>query len=170
MPLSRRSFLAALAALPAAGCGYQLGGTNDRSLYRRDIQTVAVPVFGNRTFRRGLEAELTKAIILQIDRRSPYKVVPIDRADTILEGEITDANLTTLSPDAYTGLPQEQSYNVTISFTWKNLRTGAILAQRKQFDQHDSFYPNLGEDQSVGATSSLEHLALGVVETMQADW
>ena len=67
------------AAVPA---GYQW-----KSLYREDIQTVAVPVFVNRTFRRGVESKLTQSIIQQMEEHTPYKVVPRDRADTVLEGD-----------------------------------------------------------------------------------
>jgi hypothetical protein len=83
---------------------------------------------------------------------------------------ITDANTTTLSDDSYTGLPQEQSYNITVSFTWKNLRTGQIYTQRRNFDQHTSFFPTLGEADSIGARDAVQHLALGIVQEMQADW
>ena len=59
------------------GCGYQQqGGRSDRnispgyqwhSLYREDIQTVAVPVFTNISYRRGIEISLSKAIIQDIE-------------------------------------------------------------------------------------------------------
>jgi len=161
------------------GCGYQIAGVGDpdpktgyqwRSLYRQDVQTVAVPVFTNRTFHQGLESDLTTSVIQQLEEHSPYKVVPADRADTILEGVITDATTTTLSDDIYTGLPQEQSYNITVSFTWKNLRTGQIYTQRRDFDQHTSFFPTLGEAVSLGEKDAAQKLATGIVQEMQADW
>ena len=150
---------------PDPKSGYQW-----HSLYREDVQTVAVPVFVNRTFRRGLEAQLTTSVIQQLEEHSPYKVVPADRADTILEGVITDANTTTLSTDNYTGLPQEQSYNITVSFTWKNLRTGQVYTQRRNFDQHTSFFPTLGEAASIGSKDAVQRLATGIIQEMQADW
>ena len=162
-----------------SGCGYQAAGVGDpeastgyqwKSLYRGDVQTVAVPVFVNTTYRQGLEAQLTGSIVRQLELHSPYKVVPIDRADTVLEGTITGADTTTLSQDSYTGLPQEQSYNITVSFTWKNLRTGTIYAQRRDFQQHTSYYATLGEDQSLGAADAVQRLALGITQEMQADW
>ncbi len=177
-PLSGCSACCVLAPC-SRGCGYQAAGVGDpdpksgyqwRSLYREDVQTVAVPVFANRTFRRGLESDLTTAVIQQLEEHSPYKVVPADRADTVLEGVITDADTTTLSTDTYTGLPQEQSYNITVSFTWKNLRTGQVYAQRRDYDQHTSYYPTLGEPTSIGSTDAAQHLATGIVQEMQADW
>jgi Lipopolysaccharide-assembly len=154
----------------AGGCGYQMMGVNHASLYRQDIQTVAVPIFLNRTYRQGLETELTKSIIQQLEEHSPYKVVPKDRADTILEGEIVTAPIDLLNPDSTTGLPQEQQYTLVINFVWKNLRTGDILVQRRNFDQRESFFPTLGESASVGSTNTIQQLALAVVNEMQADW
>ncbi|HEY0008172.1 MAG TPA: hypothetical protein VGB55_05580, partial [Tepidisphaeraceae bacterium] len=72
--------LIALCAL--AGCGsYQQSGTAARggyqwtALHRQDVQTVAVPIFTNTDFARGDEFALTKALVTQIEQRTPYKVV-----------------------------------------------------------------------------------------------
>jgi hypothetical protein len=162
-----------------AGCGYQQQGVDNasntpgyqwHSLYRQDIQTVAVPVFTNRTYRRGIEAELTKSIIQQMEEHTPYKVVSKEKADTILEGEIVAAQTNTLSTDIQTGLPQEQIYSIVVSFTWKNLRTGDILVQRRNFDQRSNFVPFLGESASVGSTNAIQQLALGIVQELGAEW
>jgi hypothetical protein len=165
--------------LPLPGCGYQQTGVDNanntpgyqwHSLYRQDIQTVAVPVFVNRTFRRGLENELTKSIIEQMEEHTPYKVVPKERADTILEGEIVAAQVNTISTDITTGLPQEQLYTIVVSFTWKNLRTGDILVQRRNFDQRANFVPTLGESSSLASTNAIQQLGLGIVEELSAEW
>ena len=67
-----------------AGCGYSRPGDYDHptksgyqwhSLYREDVQTVAVPIFTNREYRRGVEFSLSKAVINQLEAHSPYKVV-----------------------------------------------------------------------------------------------
>jgi hypothetical protein len=167
-----------LAFFPA-GCGYQQTGVDNanntpgyqwHSLYRQDFQTVAVPVFVNRTYRRGLENELTKTIIEQMEEHTPYKVVSKEKADTILEGEIVAAQVNTVSTDIETGLPQEQLYTIVVSFTWKNLRTGDILVQRRNFNQQSNFVPFLGESSSVGSTNAIQQLALAVVQELQADW
>jgi hypothetical protein len=162
----------------AGGCGYQQSGVYEHeapgyqwhSLYREDIQTVAVPVFTNRSYRHGDEIELTKAIIKEMEAHTPYKVVSSQRADTILEGEITDAHTATLNDDPLTGLPQTQVYTVIVNFTWKNLRTGQILTERHGFAQKGTYYPTLGEGTPVGAQAAIERLALDIVQELQADW
>ena len=180
MKCRRRPALLALLtgaiALAAAGCGYNQGnrahssGYQWRPLYRDDVRTVAVPTFTNRSFRRGVEFALSRAIINQLEATSPYKVVPRARADTVLEGEILDINLRTLSPDVRTGLPQEQLYIVRVNFTWKDLRTGKILAERRRFEQSTTYYPTLGEGEFVGSQQNVERLALAIVQELQADW
>jgi hypothetical protein len=173
--------------LGVAGCGYGrsgeaadgegssagsggVAGYHWKSLYRDDVRTVAVPIFANKSFRRGVEFALSKAIVNQLEAQSPYKVVPRDRADTILEGEITDIVLRTYSQDPRTAIPQEQLYLVRINFTWKDLRTGKVLVERRRFEQSSTYYPTLGEGQFVGSQENVERLALAIVQEMQADW
>lgn len=165
--------------LLAGGCGYQQSGDYTAapksgykwaSLYREDIQTVAVPIFTNKDFRRGVEFKLTSALIKQMEANTPYRVAPQERADTVLEGEITKIDLSTMSRDVRTNIPQEQLYVVTINFRWKDLRSGRILVERRNFQQTASFYPTVGEGEFVGSQSSVERLAQAIVQEMQADW
>jgi outer membrane lipopolysaccharide assembly protein LptE/RlpB len=173
----------ALAMLPClmamAGCGYQQAGNYDQplkgnyqwhSLYREDVQTVAVPIFGNRDFRRGVEFALSKAVVNELEAHSPYKVVSRERADTVLEGEIAKVDVNTLSRTYREGVPQEQLMVLTVNFTWKDLRTGRILLERKNFQQTATFYPTLREGEFVGSQEAVEKLALGIVQEMQAEW
>ena len=162
-----------------AGCGYQQSGSMDTSgkssykwssLYREDIATVAVPIFTNRDFRRGTEFSLTSAIIKQMEAHSPYRVAPRERADTLLEGEIVSVDLSTLSRDVRTNIPQEQLYVMTVNFRWTDLRSGRILLERQNYQQTAPFYGPLGEGEFVGSQSAVERLALAIVQEMQADW
>lgn len=164
------------AALLAAGCGYQISGTpgNDsyagRTLFRDDVKTVAVPIFANKTYFQGVEFALSKALENQIESKSPYKVVPRDRADTLLEGEVTNIRVRTISNDRVSAVPQEQLYIVSVDFRWKDLRTGKILVQRRDFEQTAPWYPTLGEGQFYGNQQNIERLALAIVDELQADW
>src|SRR5688572_17628122 len=96
------------------------GGYQWRSVYREDVRTVAVPIFTNRTFAQGAEFTLSKAIVTEIEAHTPYKVVSREHADTVLEGEITNVTLRTISSDARSSLPQEQLYRVRVNFLWKD--------------------------------------------------
>jgi hypothetical protein len=180
VPTAVAAGLALAFAAAAAGCGYSQSefpsesrqaaeGYRWRSLYREDVRTVAVPIFTNRSFERNVEFHLSKAVVSYLESSTPYKVVPKERADTILEGEITRADIETVS-NAPTAIPQEQLLTVRVNFTWKDLRTGRILAERRGFEQSGPYYPTLGEGRFVGAQQNVERLAIAIVQELQADW
>jgi len=167
------------ALLLAAGCGYNQSGSSRNklesgyhwnSLYREDVQTVAVPIFTNREYRRGLEFRLTEAVIKQLEARAPYKVVSRERADTILEGEVTSMTLGTISRDWETNLPRETQITLQVDFVWKDLRSGRILCQRKGLQMATVYYQTLGEGEFVGSQETIERMAYAIVQELQADW
>jgi len=166
-------------ALLLSGCGYNQqgsdknkleGGYRWNSLYREDVQTVAVPIFTNKDFRRGVEFRLTEAVQKQLELHAPYKVVDRERADTVLEGQITEIRSVTLSKDYRTALPREQMITLTVDLIWKDLRNGRILCQRKGLTQSGVYIENLGEGEFVGAQDAIERFALAIVQELQADW
>ena len=180
-PMTRRRTPAVLSiALLAAGCGYSSSGTGAGgeapsgytwgTTFRKDVRTVAIPAFGTKSFQRGDEVMLTQALVAQIESRTPYKVVPADRADTILEGVVTTAGTGTVSVSPFNALPQEQTYTMSVDFTWKDLRTGQILVERRNFDQSTTYYPTLGEGRFVGKQQVAEALAGSIVNELQGDW
>jgi len=169
--------LLATMAIAAAGCGYQHNGSMDNSngytmhtLYRDDVHTVAVPIFGNRTYWRGVEFSLSKAVVNELEAQTPYKVAERASADTVLDGEIEGVFVHTISNSPTTSEPQEQVYDVMVNFTWTDLRTGKILVHRQRFTQTAPYYPTLGESRFVGSQLNVERLAIAIVEEMQADW
>lgn len=176
MAKSSRTFLPLLLTAMllgiVGGCGYrnvdaEAGGAG---LWRSDITTVAVPTFDTTSFRRYDELRLTKAIGTEIESRTPYKIAPQDRADTVLEGRIIDSRVLTASRNRLNAVPQEQIYVVTVDFTWKDLRNGRILVDRRNFEASAPYYPYLGESADMGSYLSVEDLAAAIVSELQADW
>jgi hypothetical protein len=148
----------------AAGCSY-----STRPLYSPAYRTVSVPVFGNKSFRRGWEERLTEAIKKNIESRTPYKVVPQGKADTILSGEIIDDSKTVLTRRLGTLLPRESQFTVLVNFTWKD-RTGRTLVERKEFNRAATEIPQLGERAEDAEQWAIERLAAAIVDQMQAEW
>jgi hypothetical protein len=169
-----RGFAAILLLMILAGCGYSNGGEskgyNWSSVYRKDVSTVAVPIFTSTSYARGVEFSLSKAIVNQIEANTPYKVVPRERADTILEGEIVSVHVNTISEDRLAAIPQEQLLDITVNFTWKDLRTGQVLVSRRGWEQTATYYPTLGEGRWTGTQAAAEKLALAIVHELQSDW
>lgn len=156
--------------LAFGGCGYSQGGYRSGSTFREGVRTVAVPAFGTRSFQRDDEVMLTQAIVAQIESRTPYKVVPRERADTILEGVVVSAGSGTVNVSPFNALPQEATYTMSVDFTWRDLRTGQILVTRKNFDQTSTYYPSLGDGRSAGKQQAAEGLAASIVNEMQGEW
>src|SRR5262249_47485115 len=93
-PRRRRLWLSALVCAAALGLASCEGGGNFTVLgyttapnYDLRFRTVRVPIFQNRTFRRGVEFELTQTVVDAIGQYTPYTVVSANcDADTELSG------------------------------------------------------------------------------------
>ena len=94
-----RSFMgigAYLASLSLVGCGYQFAGRSDS--FPKDIRSVYVESFLNRTRDVGLGAEITTALRSELYRRGELQLVDQpDRADGILSGTVRSFDTLTAS-------------------------------------------------------------------------
>ncbi len=156
-----------------AGCsdnpqdGYSFATT-----HRTDVTSIAVPMFGNNTQTYGLEQELTAAVVSELRRTTPYKILDVDAAQTQLTGTITDSKLRKLSTARDTGLSETLAVELTVEFSWKNTRTGKVLVARRNFVSSESFTPSrgVGERIEVGQNASISKLARDIVAEMRSGW
>lgn len=163
----------ALLTLGIAACasdptqGYVWSGT-----YSGDIRTVSVPIFQNSTFSRGLEVQLTDAIIKEIQSRTPWRVVTPSQANATLSGAITESRLRELSSGRDTGLVQEQGVQLTVQFDFKDNRTGRVLVSRRNFTASDVFIPaeRLNERLETGEHGAVARLARDIVSELRSAW
>lgn len=146
MPKHVRIPLLALPLLLAAlvGCqngtptlfGYQVGAD---ALYDPCYKTVYVPMFHNRAFQtmpyRGLEAEITQAVVREIGAKTRLRVVSDpEKADTELIGVIVGIDKQLLNRNQQNTL-REGEIIVSIDVVWRDLRTGRNLsAPRRHVD------------------------------------
>jgi len=78
------------------GCGYQFAGRSD--LFPKDIRSVYVEPFLNRTRDVGIDQELTSALRSEFYRRGELQVVDqVDQADAILSGVVRTFDSVTAS-------------------------------------------------------------------------
>jgi hypothetical protein len=97
--------------------------------YDCSIHTVRVPIFDNRTFRRGLEFQLTEAVVREINAKTPYRVVGCDQpADTELRGRIIGGTKGILNLNQLAEI-REAETAVTVELSWIDLRTGEVLSR-----------------------------------------
>jgi hypothetical protein len=99
LPQARRIFdprCTYLAFLCLLGCGYQFAGRSE--LFPKDVRSVYVEPFLNRTRDVGLEHEMTTALRSELYRRGELQVVDVpDQADAILSGVVRIFDSTTAS-------------------------------------------------------------------------
>lgn len=92
------------------------------------IETVAVPVFENRTFTYGIEQELTQAVIEELLTNSPLGVEDEDEADALL----------VVSIERY--YTQAKSYDVDESVKERQLTVEIELTFRDLADKRDLWH------------------------------
>ena len=106
----------------SAFCGCSgISGYSNESLYQSDIESVYVEMFESRSFRRGVEYELTDAVAKRIEAETPYKIVTNrNRADSIISGEIRSLGEFSLSTERETGRVLEKELQMIAVVNWKN--------------------------------------------------
>jgi hypothetical protein len=107
-------------------------GYSTQPNYDTSIRTVRVPIFKNLTQRRGLEFDLTNAIVREIELKTPYKVVGANcDADTELTGSIFSYNKNILNRNQLNEV-REAETTLSVEVAWKDLRTGEILTRPRR--------------------------------------
>ena len=83
----KNSTTAALACLGLSGClGYHIGPA--KPYYLRDIHTIAIPTFTNKTLIPRVEVLVTDTVIKQFQQDGTYRIASGESADATLKGEI----------------------------------------------------------------------------------
>jgi hypothetical protein len=133
---------------------------------------VAVPLFENRSFYRDLERDVSEALIRELELRTPYKVVPVDRADTVLKGTITAVDQSRMSRRPDGGLPQEEELRIRVNFEWQDLRRAKLLRERRGFSAVGRYVPaiEVGEPYQLAAHRAAQDLARAIVAAMGESW
>ena len=162
----------ALAPLP--GCAKDpRQGYSVESTFPRDVSTVWIPVFKNLSTTPGIEAELTEAVIKELQSGSDLRIVSEQsNADSTLAAVITSAAMRRMNVRSGTGLIQELAYQITIDFNWRDERSGKMLSARRNFTGTDTFIPatGVGERIETGQHATIQRLAKDVVAQMRAGW
>ena len=150
-----------------AGCGY-----SQREPFPEGYASVAVPIFENRSFERGVAFDLSEALTKEIQARTPYAVARTAAADTVLEGEITRFERDLLSRRQVAGVPQEIEVTVRVDFVWRDADTGEAIVERRGFAAVGRHVPTapVGEPVEIATRSAVQRLARDIVTAMRADW
>jgi hypothetical protein len=149
-----------------AGCR----GYSNSWLHRQDVDTVYVEMFDTDSFRRGYEFKLTDAICKRIEAQTPYKIVS-DRnvADTILGGSMS-VGVGVLAGERWTGQPLENEALISVTVTWKNLKTGQVLVDNETVYGSASYSSQMGQTVDYSVNQAVNKAAQKVVELMEQPW
>jgi len=79
-----------LALFLLTGCGYQLGEIRPTPM--RNVRTLAVSTFENRTYRPRVEALLADTLVKRLQQDGTYRIVDESRADATLSATLVSAN------------------------------------------------------------------------------
>ena len=146
----QRSILVLLAILLVGGCGYSLRGN-----LPGHIQTVAVPVFVNKTQHPAVENALTSAVVDAFVTSGRLKVVRPEDADSIFEGEIVGYEVDSISFDRQANV-REYRLTVTLNLRFRDARRNEMIWRQEGVQEKADFrVPG-----QVSATFSFEQSAL----------
>ena len=160
-----RLAIAIAASAAASACGYRLSGTG--SFLPKDIKTIVVAPFENRSSRSEIDVRTTEAVARELSRRGGIKVIA-DRGDAngLLEGVITDFRTTPVQFNSQ-GRATRLETAVVLRSSLRDLSTGQLLWSqsnlvfRDQYDvqQTDVNYFDL-------ETLAMDALARGAAQTL----
>ena len=149
------------AALASSGCGYSLRGN-----LPDHIKTVAVPVFQNRTPVPAVENFLTNAVINAFSTNGRLRVTSVDRADSVLDGEITNYYLQSIAYDAAANIRQYR-LTVTLNLRFRDVRRNEVLFQRSGYaDRADFAVPGTVAETITASESALQQAATEIARSV----
>jgi len=120
-------------ALALPGCGYSLRGN-----LPEHIQTVAVPVFTNKTGEPAVENFLTSAVVEAFSTNGRLRVVRLEDADAILEGEVIGYALQSISFDSRANVRQYRLL-VTMNLRFRDVRRNTVLFEQQRLREKADF-------------------------------
>jgi hypothetical protein len=179
-------------------------GYTTRPNYDPTIHTVHVPIFKSlimhTTTQRDLEFDLTRAVIREIEARTPFKVVSdTTHADTELVGTIANYTKSIININPQNEVREAETL-LTVQVIWRDLRpghAGEILSLPKPpgggpfvpppppgappgsppgpippviVQSTASFAPELGQSITSAEQANINRLATQIVNMMEMPW
>jgi outer membrane lipopolysaccharide assembly protein LptE/RlpB len=162
-----RPLVLVLLALALGGCGY---GTNTRTA--KDIKTIYVPFFENKTSEPNLDIKVTEQIINNLVNDNTLKVVPENSADAVLDGQIVDFKR---QPFSFNRDLNAEEYHVmiTVVCTLFNRRTNEPIWKDRNFVGDGSYFVDQvqnGRTYDQAVEESLKEITDRILNLTVQDW
>jgi outer membrane lipopolysaccharide assembly protein LptE/RlpB len=150
-----RALLLLLLALLLGGCGYTVRGT-----LPPHVNSVAVPIFRNRTQEPAVESLITRAVVEAFSTNGRLRVVGSEQADAVLDGEITSYIIVSIAFDKDANVRLYRLV-VTVNLRLRDLRQNTVLFQQNEVREQADFRVQ----DAVSQTISREETALRFAAT-----
>ena len=169
--------LTAVSCLLLALTGCQAYNLGNQGLFPTDIRTVGVSIAANETWRHGYGERLTEALVREIETRTPFKVVPESRADTILKVTIVDENKNVTFQNDWLD-PRELLFNMTVRVQWIDRRTMEERGAQNFNMREDALtisasaplVTEVGQSNATTSQTVIQNLAQNIVGMMENPW
>jgi outer membrane lipopolysaccharide assembly protein LptE/RlpB len=143
--------LVVLAGVLAGGCGYTIG-----THLPPNVKTIAVPTFKNLTQQPSVEDVMTAAMVTAFSN-SGVKVVPVQQADSILEGEVVEYNVQSTSYDSGSNALTYR-LRVKLNIQFRDVRNNTMIWRQEGIEDRSDFraWGDVAQTlsaQNLGATS-----------------
>jgi len=150
-----RAIALGLLAAAITGCGYSFRGN-----LPEHIQTVAVPVFANKTGEPRIESLLTNGVVEAFSTNGRLRVVKREDADAVLEGEVIGYSVQSISYDSQANVRQ---YRLTVTLNLKllDMKKSAVLFEERSLSEKADFQVM----NAVSQTISVEETAVRTAAT-----
>jgi hypothetical protein len=139
-----------VAAVGLGGCGYSFRGS-----LPSHIQTIAVPIFENRTLQPNVDSIITRAVVQAFATDGRLRVVRRADADAILEGQIVRYRVDAIAYDSNLNI---LAYRLTLglNLTMRDVRRNTLLLNQAPVSEQAEFRVA----GSVATTIDIEESAL----------
>jgi hypothetical protein len=166
-----KASLATVFCLAFCGClGYHVGPV--KPYYLRDVHTIAVPTFKNRTLVPRIEVLVTDTVIKQLQQDGTFQVTSGDKADATLEGQVDRINrLPARSVRGNVLATTEFNLGLVIKYSLIG-RDGKPLAGPSQAVGTTSFFvsSDVTTDERQALPLATEDLATRLVSQLSEGW
>ena len=146
------------------GCGY-----TTKSLINRNINSIYIPIFGNDTFRSGIEFDLTTALKDEIMSKTKLRIARKDDADTVLTGKIVTVTEGVITSNARDNIIENQ-VTISINIALIDRRTGRELMTMDGLSNKAEYIVTRGENIKTATQECLDGLAEKIVYQLEEKW
>ncbi|MEO8045245.1 MAG: LptE family protein [Spartobacteria bacterium] len=163
---------AALLVLSLGGCaGYHVGPIKPYAL--RNVHSIAVPTFDNKTLVPRIAVLVTDTVIKQFQQDGTYQIRGDEQADAILKGDIT--RITRAPARSVRGnvlATNEFNLALRVRYSLVERGTGKTLAQPIEVSGTTSFFvgPDITSDERQALPLAAGELAIRLVSQLSEGW